>query len=209
MGRIASQVVEELDEVGAKVEEAMRDASPEARSYLEKAFTNLLPMRRYLNGLHLFFQDEVEGGKAEYNLHEMMESIIDEIRSRCEVMFGSEYIPILSFEAQSNPIGYGRATFVEQALYNIAWNGVWHNDREDIHPNQRRLDIGLGTTDDIFAVVNIRDNGPGMSEDDLGNGRIGLQFAYRVVKQERGMIYFEAGSQGGTTFEVKLPLKRG
>jgi signal transduction histidine kinase/HAMP domain-containing protein len=68
------------------------------------------------------------------------------------------------------------------------------------------------------AVIIIRDNGPGIREDDLplifepfftrkgaGTG-LGLSITQRIIEEHHGVINVESSSSCGTTFTIKLPI---
>jgi signal transduction histidine kinase len=71
-------------------------------------------------------------------------------------------------------------------------------------------------------VVIFTDTGVGVPKDDYPklfepffttkkNGKavgLGLSVAYGIVKEHGGFIYVESDANGGTTFQVSLPLKR-
>ena len=75
-----------------------------------------------------------------------------------------------------------------------------------------------GKERDKFIWVDIKDNGPGISEENLphifspffttknhGTG-LGLAVCHRIVKEHGGMIRVESRMNGGTTFKVSLPV---
>jgi signal transduction histidine kinase len=73
---------------------------------------------------------------------------------------------------------------------------------------------------DSSVVISVRDQGPGISHDDLdkifnpfyttkdtGTG-LGLSVAYQIVNQHRGVVTAERNPEGGMTFALTVPLEQ-
>ncbi len=84
--------------------------------------------------------------------------------------------------------------------------------------NEKRIEINLKSEEE-FLIIEIKDNGPGISKDNFGKvftpffttkkiGKgtgLGLAISYGIVKMHRGFVSFQSEEGKGTTFVVKLP----
>ena len=68
-------------------------------------------------------------------------------------------------------------------------------------------------------IITVKDNGPGISENDLGKifdpfftrkktmgMGVGLSICYGIIEDHKGMIYAGNSSEGGAVFTIRLPL---
>jgi signal transduction histidine kinase len=103
---------------------------------------------------------------------------------------------------------------VYQVALNLLVNAV------QILPHGGRVDIGLLPPRDAYAGFEVRDDGPGMTEEirarifepfftsrDGGAG-LGLTFVQRVVQEHRGRISVDSTPGRGTVFTIELPLPK-
>lgn len=109
----------------------------------------------------------------------------------------------------------GNSGRLEQVFVNIILNGVQAMTRE----GTLRLSTGRDESGK-FAVVSIKDNGPGISDDNLkkifdpffttkstGEGTgLGLYISYGIIQEHGGEVEVESSEQDGTLFRIRLPL---
>ncbi len=83
----------------------------------------------------------------------------------------------------------------------------------------KRIDVYIDITSDLYAVVNIRDNGGGISDEiksrifepyfttkDNNKGvGIGLYMSKQIVENMNGEMWFD-DIEGGTSFNIKLKV---
>lgn len=103
---------------------------------------------------------------------------------------------------------------IKQALMNIIRNAL------EAMPNGGEIRIST-TADKENAIINVSDNGPGISEENLplifepfftskgaGTG-LGLSITQRIIEEHHGQIFVVSSSETGTVFTIKLPLMTG
>jgi signal transduction histidine kinase len=101
---------------------------------------------------------------------------------------------------------------IYQVALNLLVNAV------QILPEGGSIEIGLLPASDGYAGFEVRDNGPGMTEEvrtrifepfftrrEGGTG-LGLTFVQRVVQEHRGRVSAESEMGRGTVFRVNLPV---
>jgi signal transduction histidine kinase len=101
---------------------------------------------------------------------------------------------------------------IYQVVLNLLVNAI------QILPDGGSIEIGLLPACDGYAGFEIRDDGPGMTEEvrarifepfftrrEKGVG-LGLTFVQRVVQEHRGRIWVESEMDHGTVFRVNLPV---
>jgi signal transduction histidine kinase len=101
---------------------------------------------------------------------------------------------------------------LEQALLNIVRNGI------EAIVNDGRIMISMRYIRG-FAVIRVMDNGPGISESDIGSifdpsfttrekgVGLGLSIAHEIITAHNGRIGVRSGKEQGTTFEVFIPIR--
>ena len=114
------------------------------------------------------------------------------------------------------PLIQGNARLLHRALTNLVANAV------DAMPNGGELIIKLAHEEDLHAVrIEISDTGPGIPEEirerifyeivttkARGTG-LGLMITYQIISElHHGKIWFETLLGQGTTFFVRLPIRR-
>ncbi|HIU74435.1 MAG TPA: HAMP domain-containing histidine kinase [Candidatus Pelethocola excrementipullorum] len=117
----------------------------------------------------------------------------------------------------SHPIGAMiDPVYMEQALHNILRNAF--DAMEDLPIGARKLDITLETANQ-WIKIDIRDNGKGISEENLENiflpfyssypyskhWGVGLTLTYKVIHAHEGKIMADSSLGTGTTIEILLP----
>lgn len=114
--------------------------------------------------------------------------------------FQSEYIFI-----------YGEKNQLTQVFLNMIKNSI------EALPIGGKIHISI-TTKDNHALISIKDNGIGMTEDQLqklgqpfyttkddGNG-LGLMVSYKIIEKHKGRISVESKPEKGTQFTITFPL---
>lgn len=115
------------------------------------------------------------------------------------------------------PTFTGNIQKMEQVLINLIINAA------QAMPDDRRGLIWVSTRlDDGHVVITVKDNGKGMSERTLkqifdpffttrrakGGTGLGLPIVYRIMEEHSGTISVTSKPDVGTTFTLRLPLKR-
>lgn len=107
------------------------------------------------------------------------------------------------------------AKWTAEALFNLLDNAVKYGQRAG------KIEVSLSVSD-VFARVDVADNGPGIAEDERAEifgrfkrGRsagqsegvgLGLYLAREIVHAQGGRIRASASTQGGALFSVWLPI---
>jgi len=101
---------------------------------------------------------------------------------------------------------------LKQALLNILINA------QQAMPDGGELIIRTSSLDRRFAIINIADTGPGISESDrqkmfklsfstkLGGSGLGLPITKRIIEAHQGSIEVQSTPGRGTNFRILLPL---
>jgi two-component system NtrC family sensor kinase len=147
----------------------------------------------------------------EMDINSMIEQTIPLVESKtkiCNVKIESRY-------SESHLLTMGNMNNLQQVMVNLCNNAI------DAMPSGGTIGI---TTEQIdnFAVIKVVDNGTGITKEnvkhifepffttkDIGKGTgLGLSLCYEIVKKHDGIIEFLTEPGKGTTFIIKLPLKR-
>jgi polar amino acid transport system substrate-binding protein len=114
------------------------------------------------------------------------------------------------------PILTGNAQKIEQVIVNLLINAG------QAMPEGRRGRIVASTrVEGGSVVIEVRDNGKGMSEQTMkriyepffttrragGGTGLGLAIAYRIIEEHGGSIAVTSKLDVGTTFKISLPMK--
>ncbi|HXV61092.1 MAG TPA: ATP-binding protein [Vicinamibacteria bacterium] len=144
------------------------------------------------------------------DLHDMLRGLVEEMRERA-----SESHVALTFEGDR--VGMeGDSRLLRKAFSNLVLNAI--ESLSDAPPRAGRVEVHLSRYDG-YAVVRVRDNGPGISAADRekiftpfftrkerGTG-LGLSVVQKVVVSHNGTIELEPAQAGGASFVVRLPLE--
>jgi signal transduction histidine kinase len=115
------------------------------------------------------------------------------------------------------PIFTGNSQKIEQVLINLIVNA------SQAMPDDRKGTVWVRSrAEDGHVVVEVQDNGKGMSEKTVkqifdpffttkrasGGTGLGLPIAYRIVEEHGGTIAVNSQLGAGSTFQVRLPVRR-
>jgi len=113
----------------------------------------------------------------------------------------------------------GNLQQLEQVAVNLITNAIQALDKKD----GGRIEVALDISDDGFAVLSVKDNGCGISEEniqrvfepffstkhsDKGTG-LGLSICQAIVSQHNGVIAAVSNPGEGSEFIIKLPAAAG
>jgi nitrogen fixation/metabolism regulation signal transduction histidine kinase len=102
---------------------------------------------------------------------------------------------------------------IRQSLINLIQNGLEALD------GTGRVTVSAQADQDAVEIA-VADSGPGLTEEQRANlfvpgfttkshgSGLGLTIVQRIVSDHQGLIAVDAGRSGGTTFRVRLPLRR-
>jgi len=108
---------------------------------------------------------------------------------------------------------------IRQVVGNLVRNAMVHT------PAETKIEVGLGSDLDGFAVLSVTDHGPGISDEqaakifdrfvrldasrsrDHGGSGLGLAIVAAIVAAHHGRVRYEPTPGGGATFLVWLPLR--
>ena len=152
-----------------------------------------------------------------------LDQIVDEVVSLIEYSATEKGIQIARRADRSLGLIPGDKHFLEQVILNLALNAIAampEGGALTFETGQVAFDALLG---EAAAFVCVTDTGVGISEGvqdrvfdpfyttkvtENGTG-LGLSVSDRIVRQHDGVIEFESQVGQGTTFTVKLPIRRG
>ena len=102
---------------------------------------------------------------------------------------------------------------IRQSLINLIKNGL-----EAVN-GTGRVTVSARAEGDVVEIA-VADTGPGLTEEQRANlfvpgfttkshgSGLGLTIVQRIVSDHQGTIAVDAGRSGGTTFRLRLPLRR-
>jgi len=114
-----------------------------------------------------------------------------------------------------NPTINGNPQHIEQVLVNLIVNGL-----QALDDKSQTLHITTKTDDSHWAVIDIKDTGCGIQQDQLqqifdpfyttrqsqGGTGLGLSICYRMIKDHDGTIEVDSHLGAGTLMTIRLPL---
>lgn len=181
----------------------------EGAKYLQNLKQAGLKLSEYISGLLIHYESDTISGmvKQEFDLHQMLEEIIDILNITEDVEF--------KFPEENNILISNRSA-LEQIFLNLISNSLKYNTNEKI-----LIDIKF-CEDEDFYHFSISDNGIGIPQDqkeeifkifttiaprdrkgNKGNG-IGLSTVKKLITNLGGNIYFESEPGNGTTFYFSI-----
>ena len=205
-----------------------------------KTFTQLLPERMDDEEFRNYFLTVASGEidrlttlinellgfakPSEPNLKgEDVNSIIDKMEFLTSTEAKKRNITITKNYSSNLPRVMADAEQIKQVLLNILLNGLQaiEGDQGQVWIETRVARIAREGGIDSFVQIEIRDNGAGISKENLdhifdpffttrpeGSG-LGLSITYQIVHEHGGFIDVESEIGKGTSFRVNLPLKAG
>lgn len=117
------------------------------------------------------------------------------------------------------PAAYADANRLRQVLLNLLSNAIKYNKLD----GRVEVAAGLDNGDDVRVRVTVKDNGPGISKENLGNlferfyrvadgegyaqgTGLGLSIAQQIVDAHRGELVVESELGAGSAFSFTLPV---
>lgn len=131
------------------------------------------------------------------------------------VLKGTKSAPQISFDFDGNPRALGNPGHVQQIIMNLVQNALDAVSVED----SPALTLRIFKRKE-FAVLQVEDNGPGMTQDiaqsvfdpffttkPVGKGTgLGLSISHKIAEEHGGSLSLIAADPGRTCFELGLPL---
>lgn len=181
----------------------------EGKKYLQHLKQAGLKLSEYISGLLIHYESDTISGmvKQEFDLHQMLEEIIDllNITDDVEIKF-----------PEKNHILVSNRSALEQIFLNLISNSLKYNTKEKII-----IEVTF-CEDEDFYHFSITDNGIGIPQDqkeeifkifttlavrdrkgNKGNG-IGLSTVKKLITNLGGNIHFESEPDNGTTFHFSI-----
>jgi two-component system NtrC family sensor kinase len=192
-------------------EDALADQDlDKLREFTEIMADELERCGKIISGL-LSFSRQVSNAYKNFDLNDVIRSVIDLIRHRIELQ--DLYFKLTP---STKPLFvHGDKNQLQQCFLNLVFNAI-----EAMGPGGN-LNIAISpTTDGKMAEIKIEDTGQGIPKEHLdhiydpffttkpmGEGTgMGLSMVYGVVKSHRGEIKVHSKVNEGTTFTIQLPI---
>ena len=172
---------------------------------LSRALAEIERVERLISAL-LNYSSPVRSDFREGNITQILKDILLLMRRQAEkqgVSLNATYAELPQFRFDPEKIRQALINIIKNALEVLETGGV--------------ISIATGNNDTAITVT-INDNGPGISPEDLplifepfftrkgaGTG-LGLSITQRIIEEHHGVLTVESDAQGGTTFEISLPL---
>ncbi len=171
-----------------------------------------------ISDLSLLVYDESKSGKTSasqtVDLAKMIKHVVDALK-------GVARRKKISIKAQKMPpmITKGDEIYLEKMLTNIVKNAITYGKERGV------IEIS-GSKNKSYAKINIKDNGVGISKDDLpnifrrffktenarsakkGGVGLGLAIAKKIAEEHGGDITVKSSLGKGSTFTISLPLSK-
>lgn len=143
-------------------------------------------------------------------------TVIDEALMLLSPRIKRSDVEIVVDKGDTDPVVLGGRVRLEQVVLNLISNAL------DAVGGQAGAKVGISLKIEAgFALIEVCDNGPGVSEDlrsqvfdpffttkDVGEGLgLGLSIAYKIVHDFSGNLNVTESQDGGALFTVRLPLK--
>lgn len=148
------------------------------------------------------------------NIGELIESVIAEF----EALAAERKVKVLFPDPGFTAVGHVDSEKIKQVLRNLLSNAVKFSPLDGV------VKITIGRSAETL-IISLRDQGPGVPEDELdsvfdkfvqssktrtgaGGTGLGLAICRQLVAAHHGRIWAENNPDRGTTFKLKLPLRR-
>ena len=171
----------------------------------------------------LSFVKKAEGERTFANLSRLMDRTLELAQNDYDLKKREDFkkIRIIRTEGEDFPLVRCEPGKIQQVFFNIIKNGTeaMHESKEN-SLDQPQFDIRF-FVEDRMAVIEIRDNGPGIAEDmrkrifepffttkspDKGSG-LGLSVAFFIIVEDhKGELSVESSPGSGANFIIRLPL---
>jgi PAS domain S-box-containing protein len=167
----------------------------------------------------LSFAKKAEEGRTYEHLPRLMDRTLELAQNDYDLKkrYNFKHIRIIRTESKDFPLVRCEPGKIQQAFFNIIKNGA---EAMQGISEQAEFDIRF-FVEDRMAVIEIRDNGPGIAEDlkkrifepffstkspDKGSG-LGLSVAFFIIVEDhKGKFSVESSPGSGAAFIVRLPL---
>jgi len=120
--------------------------------------------------------------------------------------------------ASPQQIGQVIMNLVNNAVESIISAPNFQEKLKQFSPISGEISIDTHNRNDEI-IITVKDNGPGISENDLGKifepfftrkktmgMGVGLSICYGIIEDHKGVIYADNAPQGGAVFTIRLPL---
>ena len=187
------------------------ELDPKYKEYVSHISKNAIRCHKIVNSL-LGFSRQHEPERKELRVNDLADAVIDiigyDLRS-------SNITLIKEYEVEL-PVILGDSHQLQQVVLNIISNA---RQALDAFRRDGEIILRTGCTDTV-VWMRIKDNGPGISRENLakifepffttkpqGKGTgLGLSLSYGIMQEHRGRIYAESQPGEGTEFVLELPI---
>jgi signal transduction histidine kinase len=210
---LAHEVNNPLNNISLTAEVLLEDLSaegtPQTRGMVSDILAQTERAREVVQNLLVFIRMAKNTEPAPFALVQVTEDSIGLLKNQLrlsQIQVGTEF-------TASRLISKGFPGQVEQVLVNIMLNAI-----QAMSPGGRMTVRVLGPQQQRTGIIEIEDNGPGITEEDQkhifdpffttkGEGTgLGLSVSYSIIEKHAGTITMESTPGKGTIFRITLPL---
>ena len=190
--------------------------TPEGEAEVAEILRHCENLYERMDAVHKSMRDNVMDMQT-YELIPLLKEVAASVTRSNKSLMKEQHIAMVT-RFPSHPVYvFVDAAYFEQALLNLITNSL----DAVIEAGHREKNITISVSQNLrWTNIEIRDNGCGISDEDLPNifvpmfttkpasksWGLGLSLAYRTITSFHGRIRVKSTSPRGTTFEISLPI---
>jgi two-component system sensor histidine kinase KdpD len=197
----SSSLLDKEVEARPETRRALSEEIRKASERLNRLVDNLLDMSRLESGMLKLNRQLYDAGDL---VSVVIRRLENEFASHKILISIGEEVPMISIDF----------ALMEQVLANIIYNAVLHT------PPETTISITASVKDNALIII-VKDNGPGLNEDEIphlfekfrrgsqvvsGGTGLGLSICKGIVEAHGGTISAANNPKGGASFTIRLPL---
>lgn len=192
---------------------------PKAKEAVEEVYQASLRLLKLSNDL--LNVSQIESGSAVLNYKKVsLKELIEDIVEGAKIEAKNKKIVLKTKLASKLPMAEIDVDMIRQVLLNIIDNAIKYTEKGSI-------EIKLSSPSEDIALIEIKDSGMGLGQDDIDNlfhsffrgqaGKklhpagtgLGLYIAQKFIYQHKGRLWVESPGPGkGSSFFIELPFKK-